>query len=293
MSNLDPSLPNEAIEFLASKKLKPTEHWTEVWREEHVTSFTVARSAGYDILKDIQDALVENLKTGQTFRHFQKQLIPILQAKGWWGESTDSVTGNVVELGSPRRLKIIYDANIRTARAAAQWQRIQERVQSHPFLLYQLGPSLEHRAEHEGWAGMIVHANDPFWETHFPPNGWGCKCYVRQINNREAQRLLAALVGSSYADYRSTSPKITYRDWKNTRTGQTIKVPLGIDPGWDTNPGFVRWGAAVKVMTEKAKTMDAPQEVLDIKPQSTLSELLGWVKKVLKIFTERGLNGSY
>ena len=26
-------------------------------------------------------------------------------------------------------------------------------------------------------------------------------------------------------------------NWRNKRTGQTVEVPVGIDPGWDTNPG--------------------------------------------------------
>jgi len=28
--------------------------------------------------------------------------------------------------------------------------------------------------------------------------------------------------------------------WENTRTGETVQVPVGIDPGWDYNPGARR-----------------------------------------------------
>ena len=31
----------------------------------------------------------------------------------------------------------------------------------------------------------------------------------------------------------------TYR-WKNKRTGEVLRVPNGIDPGWQSNPGMTR-----------------------------------------------------
>ena len=65
----------------------------------------------------------------------------------------DPETGETreVELGSPRRLKTIYSTNMRTARAAGQWERIQRTKATHPYLLYELGPSGEHRPEHVAW----------------------------------------------------------------------------------------------------------------------------------------------
>ena len=66
---------------------------------------------------------------GQTLRQFQKSLALVLQKKGWWGVKPlrDPVTGDIVEvqLGSPRHLRVIYDTNMRTARATGQWRRIQ------------------------------------------------------------------------------------------------------------------------------------------------------------------------
>ena len=257
--------PQAALDYLASKGQKVSEHWTDVWREEHATTFTVARSAGYDILNDLQAGLMQMLQTGGTYRDFAKQMTPILQAKGWWGYAIDPQTGEVlksygdngkpVELGTPRRLRTIYDANIRTARAAGQWQRIQERVALLPYLLYRLGPSVRHRDAHKRWDGFIAQANDPFWKSHMTPNGWGCKCYVRQISEKQAEKLIAS---GQCADYRHGSPKIEYQDWTNKKTGQVERVPVGIDPGWDTNPGEVRFGRALKVWADKQAALGVP-----------------------------------
>ena len=82
-----------------------------------------------DVLADIRAETERALADGHTFRDFAKDLTPMLQKKGWWGtkEMTDPLTGKkrLVQLGSPRRLRVIYDTNMRTARSAGQWERIQ------------------------------------------------------------------------------------------------------------------------------------------------------------------------
>jgi hypothetical protein len=56
---------------------------------------------------------------------------------------------------------------------------------------------------------------------------------VRQIGDREAGRL--------WKEHgKDKAPPLDERDWLNKRTGQTEKVPAGIDPGWQTNSGLLR-----------------------------------------------------
>jgi hypothetical protein len=35
---------------------------------------------------------------------------------------------------------------------------------------------------------MIVRADDPWWDVHYPPNGWGCSCYVRALSQGDIDR---------------------------------------------------------------------------------------------------------
>jgi len=37
------------------------------------------------------------------------------------------------------------------------------------------------RPEHVGFEGVTLSKDDPFWQTHWPPNGWGCRCAVISI----------------------------------------------------------------------------------------------------------------
>lgn len=243
-------VPREALDYFRAKGWQVGFSHLDVFREEHATAFTVAKGMEADVLRDIREAVDAALAEGKTFAQFKAELQPRLEELGWWGrkEMADPLTGEAreVQLGSPRRLKTIYRANLRTARAAGQWDRVQRTKRALPYLLYSLGPSENHRPLHESWAGRILPVDDPFWQTHYPPNGWGCKCRVRQVSAREAERRGGP----------SRAPEVTTREWVNKRTGEVVEVPRGIDPGWDTNPGAVgRLTQAERLLEDKEKAL--------------------------------------
>lgn len=229
----NPGPPPEVAAFMRNKSLRPSFSWQDVEPEEHAVSFTVAKAMQVDVLQTIRDELQKAIDDGVPFEQFQQSLEPRLRRMGWWGvkEQIDPLTGDVnkVRLGSPRRLKTIYRANLRTARAAGQWDRIQRSKRALPYLVYLIGPSQKHRPSHEAKNGLVLSVDDPFWQTWYPPNGWGCKCHVRQITRREADEIG---IGES--------PEVPMREVFNSRTGEIKTIPSGIDPGWESNPGAFR-----------------------------------------------------
>jgi len=244
-------VPQEALQYFRAKGLKVGFSYQDVFREEHAYSFTVAKVMELDLLQDIQAALDKALAAGQTLATFQKNLKPTLTEKGWWGvkEMADPASGEVkaVQLGSPRRLKTIYDVNLRTARSAGQWQRIERTMDSLPYLRYSLGPSEHHRQEHAAWDGTILPATDPWFDTHFTSNGYGCKCRIRQVGRYEMQKNKWRV---------SDRPADGTREWINKRTGEVTEVPIGIDPGFDYNPGKERRQNMDKYVAGKLKAAD-------------------------------------
>ena len=72
-------IPKEVLAFLQRKKLKPTDHWTDLWHGEHARYFTVARSTYADIVNDVYDEVVKAIADGSTLKTFQDRLTPILQ----------------------------------------------------------------------------------------------------------------------------------------------------------------------------------------------------------------------
>ncbi len=266
------TVPREALDFFSAKKLRIGFHHLDVFREEHATAFTVAKITELDVLKSIQDSLAEALKKGQSFETWRKAIRPELEKRGWWGpvqpidKQTGETTKNPVDFSAPHRMRTIYETNMRTAYAAGQWERIQRTKRLLPFLLYQVGPSAVHRPEHLAWHGTLLPADDPWWQTHYTPNGIGCKCHIRQVGQREFDRFAAEGVpspGIQELDERgrptgrvtqgrspaqTQAPPVELRRWVNKRSGEVLMVPKGIDPGFDTNPGAVARAARLKTL---------------------------------------------
>lgn len=250
--SFDPGPPPEASRFLRNKGMRPAFSWADVEPEEHAVAFTVAKATELDVLEAIRGEVQKALDEGLPFATFKKNFRANPALAQWWGkrEMVDPVTGELVEaqLGSPRRLKTIYNANLRSARAAGQWERIERTKAAFPYLEYRLGPSERHRPHHQDKAGMILPVESAFWDEWMPPNGWGCKCWVRQVTKREAERRGI-----------STTPDIPDRVWENSRTGEASIVPEGIDPGWQRNPGKLRREAMEGIL--RGKLEGAPPAV--------------------------------
>lgn len=235
---LEPVPPREAIAALLSRgaRLDPSFSWLDVWQEEHARAFTVAKSAGYDILADIHAALVKALEEGRTLRDFAKDLRPILEDKGWWGrkEATDPLTGErrPVRLGSSRRLQTIFETNMRVSYAAGHWARFERHKATRPFLRYVAILDERTRPHHRRMHNLVLPVDHPFWNEWAPPNGWGCRCTLQQLSQRDVDRLVA-----EGEELFFEPPEITTRRYVNRRTGEVSDVPDGIDPGWAYNPG--------------------------------------------------------
>lgn len=244
-------VPKEALAYIKNKGWKVGFSYEDVWKQEHAYAFTVAKAMQIDVLETIRAEVEKALAEGRTLQQFKKDLTPTLQRLGWWGtkEMVDPATGETVaaKLGSPRRLRTIYNTNLRTARAAGQWERAQRTKAALPYLRYSLGPSKEHRPEHESWSGTVLPVDHPWWGQHYPPNGLGCKCRVRQVSDYEMKKR-----GWEVSDPQPDQ----MREWVNKRTGEVEPVPQGIDPGWNYNPGRERQSNMADFIAGKLNTAD-------------------------------------
>lgn len=249
---LKPLPPKEAIDYFRKKGYKIGFDWRDVWQDEHAYAFTVAKAMRTDILQDIRDAVDTAIAEGTTLAEFKKQLRPTLQKKGWWGKKLvvdpDTKEEKLVQLGSSRRLRTIFDTNMRTAYAAGTWQRIQRVKKARPYLRYVAILDDRTRTQHRIWNDTIKPVDDPFWSKFYPPNGWGCRCTVQQLSQRDLDRLGLSVT--------KTDPATPDRTWIDKRNGVVHKVPQGIDPGFATNPGMAR----MRALTPPAlnKPLDVP-----------------------------------
>jgi uncharacterized protein with gpF-like domain len=205
------SLPfAEQIAFFRKKLNVPTHRWTDLWKAQHAKGFMIAGAMRAEILDDFRQAVDKAIAGGSTLADFRKEFDRIVVRHGW------SYKG-----GRNWRTRVIYDTNVRTAYAAGRWQQLQDPdVQKfYGYLVYRHGDSRVPRPMHLAWDGTTLPAGDPWWDTHFAPNGWGCKCKIFAATRQEYD----AAGSKGMAPESPIDPK----------TGE----PVGIDKGFGYNVG--------------------------------------------------------
>lgn len=226
--------PEEAIAYFRAKGWRIGFNWQDVFRGEHVRWFTVAKAMSRDLLEDIRAAVDAAIAEGTTLETFRRDLQPILEAKGWWGRKLmlDPATGRheLVQLGSPRRLRTIFNANVRTAYAAGKWERVERTKAAFPFLEYTSVMDGRERPEHHDWDGTILPVDSDWWDNHYPPCDWECRCSVVQRSRRMLDRQGKTVDAAP-------PPANALVPWTNSRTGETGLIEKGVGKGWDYNVG--------------------------------------------------------
>ncbi len=82
-----------------------------------------------------------------------------------------------------RWLKTEYDHAVAASNMASKWNDFQKRKHLYPNLKYNAINDSRVRELHKKWDGLVLPINHPFWDTHYPPNDWSCRCDVTQVDD--------------------------------------------------------------------------------------------------------------
>lgn len=226
--------PEEAIAFFRQKGYRTSFSYLDMMHRAHSEAFTVAGVARLDVLEEIRAAVDDGLAQGTTIGDFRQEMKRRLSAKGWWQpvEVTDDATGEAktVDLTTSKRLRTIFDTNMRTSYAAGQWTRIQRTKKALPYLVYYTVDDDLVRPLHRRWHHVCLPVDHPWWKTHFPPCDWRCRCGVRQMTAGMVERAGLRVWDAPPDD----GPDLPFT---NRRTGEVSRVPKGIHPSFAYNPG--------------------------------------------------------
>jgi hypothetical protein len=262
--------PVEAIGYLRDKVRVPTERWTDIWQGMHARAFVVAGAQSDRLLADFHDAVTHAIADGTTLEQFRQDFDRIVEDHGW------SYRG-----GRNWRSRVIFETNLRMAYAAGRWAQIQRVKKLRPYLRYVHVEEQPHpRWQHHLWHNTVLPVDDPWWDTHFAPNGWGCKCTVQSLSERDLARY-----GLRVSERPPPSPLV--QRTINTNSGPvTIEVPQGIDPGFAYNPGKTAFGQGSELLAlerhgkwDALKAYGAPPALdpLPVDPVETTA--LPWLRR--------------
>lgn len=217
----------EQVAFFRGKlgNLISTSSWRDVQKSAHDTGFMVAGAAKADLLADLAAAVDQAISEGTGIEAFRKNFDRIVEKTGW------SYNGEY-----NWRTRTIYRTNMATSYSAGRL--VQLREGGFEYWMYRHSDSVARpRPLHVSWNRLTLPANDPWFKTHYPPNGWGCQCYVVGVSRKAAERL-----GGSITDAPDDGTEPDGR-------------PKGLDKGWDYMPGEMV-SDTVRSMAEKTVQWD-------------------------------------
>lgn len=198
--------PKEAINYLKAKGYNLTFSYKEMMHEAHHKAFTVAKVTRLDLLSDIKEEILKAQKEGSSYQSFKKSIKPTLIKKGWWGdvEVINPKTGEFKNIFvGDKRLKTIFLTNMRVAYQVQKATKFyaDDAVE---YLRYISVLDNRTRPAHKALHGTILKKDDPFWKSHYPPNGWNCRCRVQAVPKHKIV---------TPTDKRTLPPKSVDADW--------------------------------------------------------------------------------
>lgn len=228
----------EQVEFFRQKLNLPTEAWDDIWQEAHDRAFVVAGAMKADLLDDLRQAVDKAISQGTSLETFRKDFAAIVGKHGWQGWTGEGTPG-----GFAWRTRVIYETNLRSSYAAGRWQQLNDPglAKLMPYWRYVHNESVLHpRPLHQAWGAsrLTLPRDHPFWKTHFPPNGWGCRCRVTAVPAPRQGDATEPPEGWDVPD-------------------DTGKLP-GIDKGWAYAPGANVKGELDTLVDAKVAALPPP-----------------------------------
>lgn len=286
--------PKAAVEYLQNKGYKVTNDWRELWEDAHAKAFTVSKMTDMELLKDTKSTLEQALKKGWSSQKTQRELTKKFKEKGWWGKQEiidENGNTKTVQLGSPYRVKTIYRQNIQSAYNAGRYLEQMKNVDIASYLQYICVLDDKTRPEHRAMHLKVFRADDPIWAYFYPPNGWGCRCIVRQLTQAEVERY--GYTVESSGSHLSTKDIVIDDESGETKQVAVFKtkdlggkeILMQPDAGWSSNVGKAAWNIdvlafnAVKDLPDNVKYRFISEMANNIHSQKVFQN---WIKDILK-----------
>ncbi|MDI1278028.1 phage minor head protein [Methylobacter sp.] len=231
----------DQLDFFRKKINLPTERYDDILKSAHDRAFVVAGATKADLLNDLRGAVDKAISEGKSIEWFRKEFRSIVQKHGWEGW-----TGSDTAAGRDWRARVIYNTNLSASYAAGRYAQLTDPdlLQSRPYWKYVHNDTVRHpRPLHQSWSGTVLHYTHPWWQTHFCPNGYFCRCRI------------TAVTADDYKGYPAPDDgTYIYKD----RAGVNHVLPKGVDYGWDYAPGASIGKSMQPFIETKIKTLPKP-----------------------------------
>ncbi|MCC5636310.1 phage head morphogenesis protein [Nostoc sp. CHAB 5844] len=177
---IDPfKLPfDEAIAYFKQKQILPSLAWDDFADAASDYAFTLSQVTSAELLNDVYNHVLSGLENGDSYGEFKKGFDRAIDKAGW------------NPANRPWRTQLIFNQNLRQAYQAGRYKQMSdpEVLKLRGFWQYIHRDSRVPRPHHLALDGKIYPADSPFWQTCYPINGFGCRCSVVSLSQRDLDR---------------------------------------------------------------------------------------------------------
>lgn len=204
----------EALEFLEQKKAITKEEYVKLSDTARAKAFMVSGYTAAEILDEFLKELRKAVSDGNTLSEFRENMNSFLEQKGYEGMN-------------PWKAENIFRTNLQTAFNAGHYKRMASPnlLQKRPYWKYVTAGDGDVRESHAQMEGRIYRADNPIWNTWYPPNGFKCRCTVVSMTEEQVKEQGA---------------RVYDRPPFEIEADGRVKV-LFPDKGFSTNPANVIW----------------------------------------------------
>jgi SPP1 gp7 family putative phage head morphogenesis protein len=185
----------QAVEFLQQKSNRVTPlkaaEIASAWSDEaRAKAFFSARVMKADILAEIRrrtQQVLDGKGTTSDARHWIKEFLKTDGDNSLFecGFLAVNSSESIAELGSTRRINLIVDQNVRMAQEVGHYAECQDDKDIFPYVRYDSENDEKTRPSHRALDGKIFRVDDPVTAQIWPPNGFGCRCNMVQLDESD------------------------------------------------------------------------------------------------------------
>lgn len=170
---LDPVPHTAAAALIADKPAITRDVFDSLPDELKARAYTIAGIEDFDVLQSTRD-LISRIPAGADWKATKKEIAA--QISPWFTPAAAAA-----------RADLLLSHHAFTAYASCQAKIMDAQVDTFPFRQYLSTKDGKVRATHRALDGIILAADNPFWQRHTPPWEFRCRCQVVEILADEAE----------------------------------------------------------------------------------------------------------
>ena len=168
----------EAIKYFGEKLPIKADDFYKLPNKYKAITFTVSGYTKAQVLEKFHQELLEAIKNGTTMRDFKNNMNEFLENKGYEGISAFQADN-------------IFRTNVQSAYDAGHYEQLTDPdvMNARPIWLYDAVEDKRTRYSHLLMNNRAFRADNPIWDTWYPPNGFKCRCTVISLSVRQAKAM--------------------------------------------------------------------------------------------------------